>query len=487
MKQKTQPNQVPTFPVDAFPIAFQAIILECHKQGNYNIDHTSTMVLTTAGALIGNSCKVQIKNTWKENCILWTAIVSESGSMKSPIMNFCTEPLVKLETELAEKHVLKIEEWQQEKDDFASDKSNRGQQFNKPRPRRPDMILSTATIEGVRDAFSRNPRGFILLQDELAAWVKDMTAYSSGSAQEQWLSLQNGKFIKSNTKGDDAVFIANPFVSVSGGIQPSKLNTLSKDGRGDDGSLFRILFSFPDNEPLLPLDDKDIELDTITLYNDLMLRIYSLGNKSFCKEPLDKAFESPNPYGQLEQVIVGAKPDKNGQYLIQLSKEAKNLFYEWNAKITEQINSNLENSTFRSIMKKMEGYIPRIALILQAMYWADSNKDYVFMEVSKEAMTGAIKIIEYFTVTAFKVQNAIKKDSEKESKVKSRLWNVDWNKIFKYIDENGEEQEHEQLKRSAIVPLLMNYGMSETSADRQMEAELSKSKDYGFWSNKKQL
>ena len=481
MKQKTQPTQVPTFPVDAFPIAFQAIIIELNKQAKFNIDHVSTMILTTASALIGNSCKVQIKNTWKENCILWTAVVADSGSMKSPIINFCTDPLLQLEVELAEKHVEKIQDWEQEKDDFTQNKHNRGQQFNKPRPRRPDMILSTATIEGVRDAFARNPRGFILLQDELAGWIKDMTAYSSGSAQEQWLSLQNGKFIKNNTKGDDAVFVSSPFVSVSGGIQPSKLYIMAKDGRGDDGSLYRVLFSFPDNEPVQQLDDSDIQPETIKLYNDLMLRIYSLGNKSFCKEPLDKAFESPNPYGQIEQVIVGAKPDKNGQYTIQLSKEAKKLFFEWNAKMSEDINSDLENSTFRSIMKKMEGYIPRIALILQAMYWADSNKDYVFIEVSKEAMTGAIKIIHYYTETAFKVQSVLNKSSKDSTGASAGRYKIDWNKLYKYVDKNGLEQEHKELKQAVIIQHLMDlYAMSRKTAQRKIEDELTSTK-YGFY------
>ena len=466
---KPQSNQVPAFPIEAFPPTFQAIVKCLKEQAKFNIDHVSTMILTTASALIGNSCKIQIKNTWKENCILWTSIVADSGSMKSPIINFCTEPLLQIEIDLADKHVDKIKDWEDERDDFIGDKRNKGLQFNKPKPRRPDMILSTATIEGVRDAFARNPRGFILLQDELAGWIKDMTAYSSGSAQEQWLSLQNGKFIKNNTKGTESEFVSNPFVSVSGGIQPSKLYLMAKDGRGSDGSLYRILFSFPDSEPVQKLDDNDIEIETIDLYKSLMTRIFSLGSPEN-KEALLAEFKE-----------ITNNADKHGQYNIKLSTEAKKLFFAWNETMSNQINEDLENSTFRSIIKKMEGYIPRFALILESMYWADTEALNVFSEVTEKSMKGAIQIVEYYTATAFKVQSVLNKSSTENNGASAGRYKIDWNKLYKYVDEAGIEKEHKELKQKLIIDHLMDfYSMSRKTAQRKIEDELTSTK-YGFY------
>ncbi len=473
---------VPEFPITAFPTIFQAIIKCLNEQSKFNIDHVSTMILTTASALVGNSVRVKIKNSWSEPCILWTAIVADSGSMKSPIINFCTEPLLRLEIELAEKHVEKIEKWEEDKDAFYQSKSNKGQVFSIPRPRRPDMILSTATIEGVVDAFLRNQRGFILLQDEIAAWIKDMTAYTSGSAQEQWLSLQNGKFIKKNTKIDDATFITKPFCSVSGGIQPAKLYIMAKDGRSEDGSLFRILFSFPDNDPAHELDDSDIDNDTIELYNNLMLRLYSLGNKSFYKPPLFQKETPIDPYAPAPPIqLTDLVPDKNGTYSITLSNDAKVLFYEWNKAITKTINDEKENSTLRSILKKMEGYIPRIALIIEAMYWADSDKEVVFKEIRKEAMQGAIDIVEYFKATAFKVQTVLNKSTKDNNGSSASKYKIDFNKLFNYIKADGTVGLHKELKQGEIIEHLMTmYGMSRKTAQRKIEDELTSTK-YGYY------
>ncbi len=84
------------------------------------------------------------------------------------------------------------------------------------------------------------------MQMSWPAWFKNFNRYNKGSEEQFWLSVWSGKAIRINRKTTEPTFIAKPFISVIGTIQPAVLNELA-DKRTENGFLDRLLFVAPEN------------------------------------------------------------------------------------------------------------------------------------------------------------------------------------------------------------------------------------------------
>ena len=111
-----------------------------------------------------------------------------------------------------------------------------GHELNPVEPRRVRFMMQDVTNEAVHRILSENPRGLILMYDELAGWVKNFNRYNSGSESEFWMSVFNHKVAMSDRKSSQSgVFIRNPFLCVIGTIQPKVLTDLAANNRNANG------------------------------------------------------------------------------------------------------------------------------------------------------------------------------------------------------------------------------------------------------------
>jgi hypothetical protein len=435
------------FPIEAFPSIYQAIIKNLQESSNFHPDHCSTMLLSVASTLIGDTVRCQVRRSWKQLPIFWGAIVADSGSLKSPIINFFTKPILDLEEKMEADFVYKLAEWEEDKANYAKERVA----FTKAEPPRKDIIVKSTTIEALFSAFQRNSRGVIMLQDELAGWMNSMNAYRAGSDIEDWLSLHDGNFIKTNRQKAQAGFKRHTFISVAGGIQPSKLKALAKGGRDRDGTLFRVMFSYPDNERVYPLSSMDMDQQTQDVYERLMLKIY---DKLTYRMSYDAIHLKDN------------LADSSGTNIIPLSEKANAAFLKWNTKITDEINNNLEDSVFRSIIKKIESSIIRVAIILEVLRWADSANPLglIFSEISEASIKGAIMIGEYYKATAFKVQRILETDDDAIARNDNRI-GVKWDIVF---GENEKMRLNEITKQVKAL-----YKRSESTTRRLLDKSVA--------------
>jgi hypothetical protein len=67
-----------------------------------------------------------------------------------------------------------------------------------------------------------------------------------GGDRQAFLSLWAVAPIKVDRKGQESIFITEPVVSVTGGVQPEMLGELAEAAGRRDGFLERILWSFPE-------------------------------------------------------------------------------------------------------------------------------------------------------------------------------------------------------------------------------------------------
>ena len=129
------------FPVEALPPDMGHFVEQCAAALPVAPEMVGVPALVVAGAAIGNTRAVRLKEGWTESNALWAAIVSLSGTKKSPALQKAVEPLLSRETE--------------ERRTWTND----------------------VTVERLGALLAASPRGLFSYRDELSAWVKSMNQY----------------------------------------------------------------------------------------------------------------------------------------------------------------------------------------------------------------------------------------------------------------------------------------------------------------------
>ena len=133
------------------------------------------------------------------------------------------------------------------------------------------MTVTDFTVEALVPILGENPRGVVIVADELTGWVSRMNRYSEGGKggdRAFFLSGWSGANYSNDRKGDrdrGPVRLRKPFLGVVGGIPPAKLSALRGDRPGraagsenDDGFLDRILFAYPEPVPAREEDWREV-------------------------------------------------------------------------------------------------------------------------------------------------------------------------------------------------------------------------------------
>jgi hypothetical protein len=102
-------------------------------------------------------------------------------------------------------------------------------------------IVQDATTEKLCLILSENPDGALYISDELAALFGSMDAYRAKAGKDRpfWLQAKEGAPFTVDRMSRETLRIENAAISVLGGIQPSKMESLSA-GLINDGMLQRF-------------------------------------------------------------------------------------------------------------------------------------------------------------------------------------------------------------------------------------------------------
>jgi Protein of unknown function (DUF3987) len=103
------------------------------------------------------------------------------------------------------------------------------------------------------------PQGMLMLCDELAGLLLNMSRYSGGQDNEFWLEAWNGGAYTVERVGRPPIAVKHLLVGLVGGLQPDKL---ARSFRGDlDGMYARVLFAWPVDPPYRPLTNEVLEVE----------------------------------------------------------------------------------------------------------------------------------------------------------------------------------------------------------------------------------
>lgn len=188
------------------------IIMDAHEELNFPESYIAASILSATATAIGNSAILNIRDDWKEKCVLFIVLLGRSGTVKTPPMSFAYAPLLKLDCQ-------SIQQYNKDMNDYLSS----AEKNNEKRPKARQRIVKDCTLEAVAKVLSENPLGIVVLNDELKGWISSFDRYhkSGGGDMEQWMTLFNSEPIIVNRKGAaEVICVPSPDAGPASCITP---------------------------------------------------------------------------------------------------------------------------------------------------------------------------------------------------------------------------------------------------------------------------
>lgn len=203
--------------------------------------------LAACAAAIGDARAVQVKAGWIEFPVLWTLSIAPSGSLKTPAMKAAMHGLEEAQKKSFE--VFRLDEAQHKA--AVADWIKHDKKGAEPTPPQlASYYIGDATLESIGVLLDTNPRGLLLMRDELSGWLGGFDKYSEGNEAAQWLEFHSGNSVRIDRKGGDkkTIYIPRALVSVTGTIQEPVLRKLLSGNNAkhfDNGLAARFLMVMP--------------------------------------------------------------------------------------------------------------------------------------------------------------------------------------------------------------------------------------------------
>jgi hypothetical protein len=232
--------------------------------------------MVCASGLLGNSTRIAATADWIEQPHFWGAIVSPPSGGKTPsqqpFIEVCrllekdAEPewqaacidfeKISLQSDAKRKH------WESE----VKEATQAGQvppdmpkdAIAPESPAKPRLLICDLTMQEGANLLSRNPRGLILIRDELAAWIGSFDRYSgSGADRGFYLECWDGGRFSVDLVKHAGIPVNVPYASLAilGGLQPDKLREALSGP--DDGFGARFGYVWPALVAYAPLVRED--------------------------------------------------------------------------------------------------------------------------------------------------------------------------------------------------------------------------------------
>jgi hypothetical protein len=215
------------FPVEAVPEPIRKYISETAQALGCDPAYPALPALAAVASAIGNRRTIRLKRSWEEPCILWSVIIGDSGTLKSPAYEKAVACLHRLQKQRNKEHKEAMANYRKEtaKRKKAKGDGDAGEDEEPNVPTLSRVVCSDITVEKVAAVLDENPAGVLVARDELAGWIGSFTRYkgkSGGTDLPNWLEMnQAGTVIVDRRTGDrQTIFVSRAAVSVTGGIQP---------------------------------------------------------------------------------------------------------------------------------------------------------------------------------------------------------------------------------------------------------------------------
>jgi hypothetical protein len=259
-------------------------------------DYVTGGLLGTASGIIGNARRAVATADWNEPAHLWFAEIGGPSTGKTPAQRPMVEVCRMIERDAepawhtalaayerdAEAARARDKAWREAVRAAAADGTappDRPANALQPEaPSRPRVAVMNVSTEELMNILAKNSRGLLYIRDELAAWFGEFDRYGGkGADRAFYLECWNGgAYVCDRVKHDEPVRIEHCSLALIGGMVPDRLREAL--AAADDGLAARLIFIWPDPEPISPLRNSGKEDATkrSTLLLDAIRRLRTL-------------------------------------------------------------------------------------------------------------------------------------------------------------------------------------------------------------------
>jgi hypothetical protein len=228
------PDPYRPLPVEALPEPIRTFVLQGAAALGCDPAYLALPALSVAASLIGNSRVIRLKRNWHEPAVVWSGIIGDSGTLKSPAVSAAVNPLYRLQKRLLKKFKTDLEQYQTDLEAYNERKrkaKKEEREFTEEPPEKPSLarvVTGDITVEKLAQLLEDNPKGLLVSRDELGGWLGSFTRYkgkAGGSDLPNWLEMSRAGTVQVDRKTGDrpTLFITYAAVSITGGIQPGAL------------------------------------------------------------------------------------------------------------------------------------------------------------------------------------------------------------------------------------------------------------------------
>jgi hypothetical protein len=413
-----RPLEWDPFPTHILPEVMRLMIQQGARATVCDESFIALPMLAVLGAAIGNSRRVQVKRNWREPPIIWTTVIGESGTSKTPAFSLTTEPLRDLEEQAFAVYNREMEEYKSQaaiydveytswKKAYQRHQENAGPPPVAPRMPKPRRYRTEdVTTEALAPILQANPRGILVARDELSGWLASFDRFAkngkSGGDSASWLQCFNGNSMTIDRKTGipPTIYVPRAAVCITGGIQPGILKRSLTEEHRESGLSARMLFAAP--PPLRKFwNEEEISQDVLNRYTELVRKLHQL---EMVPDPNDLS-EDPRLLPQI----------------VHLGPDAKRIWIEYyNIHGAEQVRLQ---SDLAAAWSKLEGYTARLALVFHMVRYVSGDpsvKDPFVIDEASMAM--AIQIARWFKHEARRLYSMIGETGPEQSDRQLLAW-----------------------------------------------------------------
>lgn len=333
---------IPPFPVDCLPpIVRDYAKLEAESLGK-DPSMIALPLLSALGAAMGNRFQVKLKNNWKELPILWTLIIGNPGTKKSPMLKLALRFTKKKQAAFSAqyKELQKAYEALPEAD-----------QKKTQIPQLQYVTLNDSSVEAIFPTISDNPRGLLWANDEFGIILSCFRTGNKNNS-DQILKFWNGEGSIITRKNSPAIVCPeNTVINITATTQTDRIEKYFREYDGfDSGLADRFIYGMPEQKEESPFTFDDDELESFPEYKAL-------------KGLFDSFFPNFLPDLNLtssEQSNATQTDNTLPSTVLTFTKEAQQSFIDFHWKASE-----LARKTGNGGYSKGISHVIRLALVLQ--------------------------------------------------------------------------------------------------------------------------
>lgn len=217
-------------PLDLLPRECRALIEEASASLGFGVEGGMAFMLPAIAAAIGHGADVELRGGFTECAILWTCVMAEPSSGKTPMLKLIEAPLSAIHRENHQRYLAERQAFEQ-----------KTKERDLQEPQQEIAWLGSGTMQGNAKRVA-NCQGVFGAYDEILSLVKSLNQFARGEGADRslllsaWSGICKPTVLSSEVRNSQSLRL-----SITGGIQRAPFLKLLKADE-EDGFLPRLDF-----------------------------------------------------------------------------------------------------------------------------------------------------------------------------------------------------------------------------------------------------